>query len=188
MKIDSETYIKKFNFINLKKSELYNFVMFNFLKRRYIDMKHTFKCTAKFTGGYNGVGTIDNKHLKSQISIPEEMNGPDIGTNPDEMLMSAAVTCFTITLSSYFEKNKLFTEVNYVDAEAVIAIEKGLQHYESITYHVYLDSVDRATEEIDISKLKRIIEKAEHNCMITRALKGNVDIIIEEIYLNDTLI
>ncbi|MCE4956348.1 OsmC family protein [Macrococcoides caseolyticum] len=145
-------------------------------------IKHTFKCTARFSGGYNGVGTIENKHLNTQISIPEEMNGPDIGTNPDEMLMSAAVTCFTITMSSYFEKNNLFTEVDYVNAVATISIDRGLQTYESIHYNVYL--VTKGDHSINIEKLKRIISKAENNCMITRALKGNVNVVIEGIYLD----
>lgn len=148
-------------------------------------VKHTFKCTAKFTGGYNGVGTIENKHLKSQISIPEEMNGPDIGTNPDEMLMSAAVTCFTITLSSYFEKNNLYTEVDHVDATATISVDKGLQTYESIAYNVYLKSLEDNVQALNIPKLKRIIDKAENNCMITKALKGNVTVTIESILLDD---
>lgn len=150
--------------------------------------KHTFKCTAKFTGGYNGVGTIENKHLKAQISIPEEMNGPDIGTNPDEMLMSAAVTCFTITLSSYFEKNNLYTEVDHVDATATISVDKGLQTYESIAYNVYLKSLEDNVQALNIPKLKRIIDKAENNCMITKALKGNVTVTIESILLDDITI
>ncbi|RAI82208.1 hypothetical protein BFS35_000560 [Macrococcoides goetzii] len=151
-------------------------------------VKHTFKCTAKFTGGYNGIGTIENKHLKSQISIPEEMNGPDIGTNPDEMLMSAAVTCFTITLSSYFEKNNLYTEVDHVDATATISVDKGLQTYESIAYNIYLKSLEDNVQVLNIPKLKRIIDKAENNCMITKALKGNVTVTIESILLDDITI
>ncbi|WP_414055240.1 OsmC family protein [Macrococcus equi] len=145
---------------------------------------HTFHCTARFKGGYHGTGIIENKHLKSQISIPKEMNGPDIGTNPDEMLMSAAVTCFTITMSSYFDKNNIPVEVDHVDATAAISVVKGLQHYDSITYKVYLESTEKQLDQGMLSKLKRLIEKGEQNCMITRALKGNVDIIIESIYLD----
>lgn len=147
---------------------------------------HTFECTAKFNGGYNGVGTIENKHLKSKISIPKEMNGPDIGTNPDEMLMSAAVTCFTITLSSYFEKNNLQTEVEHVDATAQISVVKGIQTYESIAYDVYIQSLNGEVSTINVPKLKRIIQKAEQSCMITRALKGNVIVSIHNIFLDNT--
>jgi peroxiredoxin-like protein len=34
----------------------------------------------------------------TKISIPKEMNGPGIGTNPDEMLLGAASTCYIIYL------------------------------------------------------------------------------------------
>jgi len=147
-------------------------------------MKHTFNCTAKFTGGYHGVGTIENRNLKSKISIPKEMDGPDIGTNPDEMLLSSAVTCFTITLSSMFERNNIPVEIDYVDASATINNQKQVLTYESITYKVYLIS----TAQIDEKKIIRYVNKSEESCMITRALKGNVEVLIENIYLNNNIL
>ncbi|UBH12532.1 OsmC family protein [Macrococcus armenti] len=147
-------------------------------------MKHIFNCTATFNGGYNGVGTIQNRNLKTTISIPKEMNGPDIGTNPDEMLLSAAVTCFIITLSSMFERNHIPALIDYVHASATINNEKQVLTYESITYNVYLIS----TEQLDEKKIVRYVNKSEESCMITRALKGNVAVSIENIYLNNNIL
>lgn len=147
-------------------------------------MKHTFNCTAKFKGGYNGVGTIANRNLKTEISIPKEMNGPDIGTNPDEMLLSAAVTCFTITLSSMFERNHIPLEIDYVDAQATINNENQVLTYESIFYNVYLIG----SAQIDVKRIVRYVNKSEESCMITRALKGNVTVSIKNIYLNNSIL
>ena len=147
-------------------------------------MKHTFNCTAKFKGGYNGVGTIENRNLKTEISIPKEMNGPDIGTNPDEMLLSAAVTCFTITLSSMFERNHIPLEIDYVDAQATINNENQVLTYESIFYNVYLIG----SAQIDVKRIVRYVKKSEESCMITRALKGNVTVSIKNIYLNNSIL
>ncbi|QCT75186.1 OsmC family protein [Macrococcoides canis] len=147
-------------------------------------MKHTFNCTAKFKGGYNGVGTIENRNLKTEISIPKEMNGPDIGTNPDEMLLSAAVTCFTITLSSMFEHNHIPLEIDYVDAQATINNENQVLTYESIFYNVYLIG----SAQIDVKRIVRYVNKSEESCMITRALKGNVTVSIKNIYLNNSIL
>lgn len=147
-------------------------------------MKHTFNCIAKFNGGYNGIGTIENRNLKTEISIPKEMNGPDIGTNPDEMLLSAAVTCFTITLSSIFERNHIPALIDHVHASATINNKKQVLTYESITYNVFLIS----TEQLDEKKIVRYVNKSEESCMITRALKGNVAVSIENIYLNNNIL
>ncbi len=53
-------------------------------------MKHTFDMTLDWQGGRNDVGTLKAERLHTHISIPPEMDGPGIGTNPDEMLLGAA--------------------------------------------------------------------------------------------------
>ncbi len=57
-------------------------------------MEHTFYLDAHWDGGRNSTGTIEAGNLKQSISIPKEMDGPGVGTNPDEMLLGAAATCF----------------------------------------------------------------------------------------------
>ena len=51
---------------------------------------HHFHLTAEWPGGRNDIGIIQSGNLQTQISIPTEMEGPGIGTNPDEMLLGAA--------------------------------------------------------------------------------------------------
>lgn len=152
-------------------------------------MQHQFHCTAKFSGGYHGQGTIDNRNLKTKISIPKEMDGPDVGTNPDELLLSAAITCFTITLSSFFHKNNIPIEINHVEGTATVSKTNQILDYESIVYEVHLiDSPDPADKKYDDKRLIRYTEQAEKNCMITRAVKGNVDIKIIKITRNEKII
>jgi Predicted redox protein, regulator of disulfide bond formation len=52
-------------------------------------------------------GEIASGQLQTKVSIPPEMDGPGIGTNPDEMLLGAAATCYIITLAAMFERAKL---------------------------------------------------------------------------------
>ncbi|MEE1107910.1 hypothetical protein ETI05_01085 [Macrococcoides canis] len=147
-------------------------------------MIHKFECTAKFDGGYHGIGSIDNRNLKTAISIPKEMDGPDVGTNPDELLLSAAVTCFTITLSSFLHKNNIPVSIDYINAEGFVEKERDQLYYRAIHYNVYLKTDD----QIDDKKLIRYVNKAEQHCMITRALKGNVTINIENIFLDNNIL
>ena len=55
----------------------------------------------------NDVGEISMKNLQTQVSIPKEMDGPEIGTNPDEMLLGAAATCYIITLAAIMQRSQL---------------------------------------------------------------------------------
>src|SRR5690625_5475142 len=66
--------------------------------------QHHFHLQANWPGGRNSSGYIDAGELKTKISIPPEMDGPGIGTNPDEMLLGAAATCYVITLAAMIER------------------------------------------------------------------------------------
>ena len=66
--------------------------------------QHHFHLTANWPGKRNDIGEIQSGNLSTQVSIPKEMDGPGIGTNPDEMLLGAAATCYIITLSCYVGK------------------------------------------------------------------------------------
>lgn len=69
--------------------------------------EHHFHLKANWPGLRNDIGTIESGNLKTQISIPQEMDGPGVGTNPDEMLLGAAATCFIITLAAMMERSNL---------------------------------------------------------------------------------
>lgn len=58
---------------------------------------HHFHLSAEWPGGRNDIGTIQSGNLQTQISVPTEMEGPGIGTNPDEIFTQAASTCYIIT-------------------------------------------------------------------------------------------
>ena len=45
--------------------------------------EHLFHLKADWPGGRNDTGTIESGQLKTKVSIPPEMDGPGIGTNPD---------------------------------------------------------------------------------------------------------
>ncbi|MGG3235270.1 OsmC family protein [Priestia flexa] len=139
--------------------------------------KHHFHLNANWPGGRNEVGEIHSGQLKTQISIPPEMDGPGIGTNPDEMLLGAAATCYIITLAAMLERSGISQAVLTMDSEAVVDVTKGVFTYEKIIHrpHVVLDSKDMEKK----SRVQRLMEKAETSCMISRAIQGNVKIELE---------
>lgn len=136
---------------------------------------HSFHLKADWPGLRNDVGDIEAGNLKTRISIPPEMDGPGIGTNPDEMLLGAAATCYIITLAAMMERSKLEKESLTMESEGIVEVIKGVITYKKIIHRPLVVLKADASEK-DISLAHKLAEKAESSCMISRAIKGNVEI------------
>lgn len=136
-------------------------------------MKHTFSMNLDWDGGRNDVGTLEAERLKTQISIPPEMDGPGVGTNPDEMLLGAAATCYIITLAAVLGRSDLTHRGITIDAEGIVDVTNGIFTYETIRYATTIQVPSEMTDR-EITLVERIAKKAKDQCMISRALSGNV--------------
>jgi len=137
--------------------------------------EHHFHLKADWPGGRNSAGFIEAGNLKTKISIPPEMDGPGIGTNPDEMLLGAAATCYLITLAAMIERADLPLESMALESEGIVDVTKGVFTYKKIIHRPSVSLREEATIE-QHTKLKRLVEKAEKSCMISRAIQGNVEL------------
>mgnify|MGYP001336609140 CR=1 FL=1 len=138
-------------------------------------VKHQFHLKAEWPGGRNSDGYIESGNLKTAISIPEEMDGPGIGTNPDEMLLGAAATCYIITLAAMIERANLPLEELKLESVGIVNVEKGIFTYEKIIHRPTVILTKSAGDK-DFIRLEKIVYRAEKSCMISRALRGNVEI------------
>lgn len=134
-----------------------------------------FHLSAKWPGGRNSSGFIDAGNLKTEISIPKEMDGPGVGTNPDEMLLGAAATCYVITLAAMIERAELPLQEMSLQSEGIVDVTNGVFTYKKIIHRPKVQLIQEATEK-DGKLLRRLVERAEANCMISRAIKGNVEV------------
>ncbi|WP_226566330.1 OsmC family protein [Bacillus stratosphericus] len=139
---------------------------------------HHFHLQANWPGLRNDVGTIACEQLKTKISIPKEMEGPGIGTNPDEMLLGAAATCYIITLAALMERSQLKKEDLSMSSEGVVDVTNGVFTYEKIIHRTVVILKESASTH-DIELARKLAYKAESSCMISRAVQGNVDISLE---------
>lgn len=137
--------------------------------------EHRFHLTADWPGNRNDVGEIRAGSLHTKISIPPEMDGPGIGTNPDEMLLGAAATCYIITLAAMMERSGLEKDKLTMESEGIVEVKNGVITYKKIIHRPKIVLKRDATEK-DCSRVQRLAEKAETSCMISRAIKGNVEI------------
>ena len=106
------------------------------------------------------------------------MDGPGIGTNPDEMLLGAAATCYIITLAAMMERSQLEKVDLTMESEGIVDVTEGIFTYKKIihrpTIHLKMDASER-----DKRLAQRLAEKAETSCMISRAIQGNVEMQLE---------
>ncbi|QUG41541.1 OsmC family protein [Psychrobacillus sp. INOP01] len=137
--------------------------------------EHYFHLKADWPGNRNDIGTIHARNLQTKISIPQEMDGPGLGTNPDEMLLGAATTCYIITLAAMLERSHIEKVSLVVESTAAVDVTNGIFTYKKIIHRPMLVIVN----EKDTKMATRLLLKAEDTCMISKALRGNVEIVLE---------
>ncbi|WNB91209.1 OsmC family protein [Bacillus sp. NEB1478] len=137
--------------------------------------EHVFHLKAHWPGGRNDTGVIETKNLRTKVSIPPEMDGPGIGTNPDEMLLGAAATCYIITLAAMIERSKIETVDLTMESEGIVDVTNGVITYKKII-HKPVVTIKHDTSQKNMALLQKLALKAENSCMISRALKGNVEV------------
>jgi peroxiredoxin-like protein len=139
------------------------------------ELKHPFQLKAVWNGGRNSEGYIEAGGLTTIISIPQEMGGPGTGTNPDEMLLGAASTCYLITLAAMLERSDIVPQDLTMESQAIVDVTNNLFTYERIVHKPRIVLRADATAA-ELAKAERLAYKAEESCMISRAIAGNVAI------------
>ncbi|MGM8366529.1 OsmC family protein [Virgibacillus sp. W0181] len=137
--------------------------------------EHHFHLKAQWPGGRDSEGYIESGNLQTAISIPEEMDGPGVGTNPDEMLLGAAATCYIITLAAMIERKKLPLDEMLLESVGIVNVDKGVITYKKIIHRPTVILKQDAEDE-EFEKLEQLVEAAEKGCMISRAIRGNVEV------------
>jgi peroxiredoxin-like protein len=139
--------------------------------------RHVFEYKGDWNGGRNGHGEMTSGNLASTISVPASMGGSGMGTNPDEMLVGAAASCYLMTLAIAVERAGVRVESLSVSSTGTASEEGGL-HFEEIVHrpHVILPA---HSEDKDKQVVRDLIKRAEKRCMVSNALKGNVKIEIK---------
>ncbi|MFB4211270.1 SACOL1771 family peroxiredoxin [Shouchella sp. JSM 1781072] len=138
-------------------------------------MLHQFFLECTWNGGRNSTGEIKTGALQSTISIPKEMNGPGEGTNPDEMLLGAAATCFVITYAAMLERAHIEKASLTLSSEAKVDVSKQVFTFKEIIHRPVLTIIN----EHDRAQALKLAYAAEQSCMISKALHGNVTITVE---------
>ncbi len=137
-------------------------------------MQHYFETRAHWTGDLHGSGSLAAAGLEAAYSVPKSLDGPGIGTNPEELLLGAAATCFLITLSAVLKRSQIDVRVLNLRSRLEVSTEKGfeikrIQHFPSIR-------LPRGADESIAQAAETALRQAEEYCMVAKAIKGNVSV------------
>ncbi|RIL72000.1 OsmC family peroxiredoxin [Staphylococcus devriesei] len=138
-------------------------------------IKHHFKVQTNWQGGRDEIGTVNGDVLSEQISIPSSLGGNGTGTNPDEMLVSAASSCYIISLAATLERAKFTNVTLTVDSVGTAIFENGKFRMDKITHYPSISVPDNEKENLE-KRLPKLIEIADNNCMISNSIRNNVAI------------
>lgn len=139
---------------------------------------HDFIVATQWSGGRDEVGRVTGDVINEAISIPASLGGQGTGTNPDEMLVAAASSCYIISLAAALERAR-FTSIS-INQQSIgtASLENGKFKMERITHQpqISVSSSEKAQLE---KRLDSLLKIADNNCMISNSIRGNVEIKIE---------
>lgn len=141
-------------------------------------MRHTFHQQLTWGSTRNEVGEVKVGNIAVPFSIPSDLDGPGVGTNPDELLLSSAAGCYIMTLGAMFERSNLHIEKITMQSELDVSITNGLFKVEEIRHYPTLMGFEPTKRKM----IERIVHKADERCMISNALKPSVHISIHPDY------
>jgi peroxiredoxin-like protein len=117
-------------------------------------------------GGMTGKGTLKaDDGLHTDVAIPEALGGSGDGTNPKELLVASAASCFTLTLTSLLNNRKLPVADYTVSTEHVTAGDDT-----KIKHHPKIVLSAGATDD-QVQAAHKAMEGADRACAVGNLLK-----------------
>lgn len=137
-----------------------------------IDSKHEYQVDLDWKEGR--IGTLSSPELEDEIEVatPPQFDGGVEGIwSPEHLFVSSVSSCFMTTFVAIAGFSKLKFENLEVKATGKLDKEDGKFVVSEITLNPELT----ITDEKFVDKAKRIMEKAEEACLITRSIKTKIN-------------
>jgi osmotically inducible protein OsmC len=117
-----------------------------------------------------GSGEIHTHDLALELSGPESMGGRGVGTNPEELLVSAVSSCFTATLFGVLRRAKLPADWLEVGASGTVTGFPGHTRFAGITVNPTIMGGDPERH----AEYEAAAQRAHDRCFIGHTLSPDV--------------
>lgn len=138
----------------------------------------SFIIRGSWEGDRNGTGIIKSDGgLNSVVSAPKDFDGPGIGANPEELLISSANTCYMITLAAMLSNRKIQVEKLEVESFGLLGKVEGKFTFKQIIHRPTVTI--GSNENITVEKLQELAVRAEEKCFISNTLRNSLQFSVE---------
>ncbi|MED3562651.1 OsmC family protein [Bacillus xiapuensis] len=136
-----------------------------------------FSVNGSWQGDRNGIGHIQAAGLDIQASVPKELDGPGIGSSPEELLIAAANNCYMITLAAMISNRKIEGVTFEVESEGVLDKIEGKLKFKQIIHRpvIYISH----DAEVTVEKLEELALRAERACFISNTIRCSIEFSVE---------
>lgn len=128
--------------------------------------------TATVTGGRSGHARTDDGRLEVDLTRPTETEDPGTGTNPEQLFAAGYAACFQSALANVGNSHDIDTTASTVIGTVTLGKAEDHGYGLGVTLRVSIPGVDHATTQ-------RLIEEAHQVCPYSRAIDGNVAVVLE---------
>jgi peroxiredoxin-like protein len=120
--------------------------------------------------GRDGVGEIHTDDVSIDLSAPEAMGGRGVGTNPEELLVSAVSSCYTATLFGVLRRARLPVASLAVDASGSVTGFPGHARFDRLAVRPTILGGDPLRQ----AEYEAAAVLAHDRCLIGQALAPDV--------------
>jgi osmotically inducible protein OsmC len=133
--------------------------------------KTLYTAEAKVTGGRDeGHGRTTDGALEVDLRVPEDMDGPGGGTNPEQLFAVGYAACFESALGVVARRKKVEVGDAEIDSKVNLLPTGDGGFALSVELDVMLPSVD------DADQAAEIVAGAHEVCPYSNATRGNIEV------------
>lgn len=135
---------------------------------------HQYAVTA--TGGTSGDISISGEKLPTIITAPpEEFGGPGDRWSPETLLVASVADCYILTFRAIARASNI--EWNSLRCDVTGTLDKvdKVTRFTHFSINASVDAPDGTNE----ARMRRVMEKAEENCLITNSLSATKELSVD---------
>jgi len=132
-------------------------------------MRNVYTAIATATGRDGRAVTSDGK-LDLDLSLPVEMGGDGVGTNPEQLFAAGYAACFATSMKLVAPRKNLDVSDASVTAEVDLAPNGAGGYKLDVTLRIKLP------DDVALPVARELVEATHHVCPYSNATRGNIPV------------
>ncbi|MDE0411866.1 MAG: OsmC family protein [Gammaproteobacteria bacterium] len=107
-----------------------------------------------------------------EVAAPSQFDGPGDKWSPEDLLVACAADCLILTFRAVANASKLNWETLTCEVTGTLDMVERVVQFTHLQIHAALTIDPQENQD----KAKRVLEKAEKNCLITNSLTASTEL------------